>query len=88
MYIINNIYIISPQTWGLSNLSILFFEYLTIFRTNKAVFIYMNNLNFDDYEEKSEKKGFQLQIYITFYFCNKQCVYNMCACLNFCKRKV
>ena len=58
MYIINNIYIISPQTWGLSNLSILFFEYLTIFRTNKAVFIYMNNLNFDDYEEKSEKKRF------------------------------
>ena len=39
-----------------SNLSI-FFEYLTILSTDKAVFIYMNNmsLHFNDYEEKSEK---------------------------------
>ena len=57
MYIVNDIPIISAQTWGLSNLSILFFEYLTILSTDKAVFIYMNNmsLHFNDYEEKSEK---------------------------------
>ena len=57
---INDIPIISPQTWGLRNLSILFFELLTILRTDKAVFIYMNNmsLHFNDYKEKSEKMLF------------------------------
>ena len=40
----------------------LFFEYLTILSTDKAVFIYMNNmsLHFNDYEEKSEKNVFFL----------------------------
>ena len=60
MYIINDIPIICPQTWGLSNQSILFFELLTILRTDKAVLIYLNNisLHFNDYEEKSEKNAF------------------------------
>ena len=60
MYIINDIPITSPQTWGLRNLSILFFEKLSILTTDKAVFIYMNymSMHFNDYEEKSEKKCF------------------------------
>ena len=47
-------------TYGLRNMSILFFELLTILRTDQAVFIYMNNmsLHFNDYEEKFEKKCF------------------------------
>ena len=60
MYINNDIPVISAQTWGLRNLSILIFELLTILRTDKAVFINMNNmsLHFKDYEEKSEKNAF------------------------------
>ena len=52
MYTINDIPIISAQTKGLSNLSIL----ITL-RTGKALFMYINNmsLHFNDYEEKSEK---------------------------------
>ena len=40
-----------------SNLSILFFGQLSILSTDKAVFIYMNNmsLHFNVYGEKSEK---------------------------------
>jgi len=38
----------------------LFFELLTILRTDKAVFFYKNNMSqhFNDYEEKSEKNAF------------------------------
>ena len=57
MYIINDIPIISAQTWGLSNLSILFFE-LIILSTDKAVFMNNMSLHFNDYEEKSEKNAF------------------------------
>ena len=57
MYIINDIPIISAQTWGLGNLSILFFE-LIILSTDKAVFMNNMSLHFNDYEEKSEKNAF------------------------------
>ena len=56
---INDIPIISAQTWGLSNLSILFFE-LIILSTDKAVFMNNMSLHFNDYEEKSEKNVFFL----------------------------
>ena len=57
MYIINDIPIISPQTWGFSNLS-------NLLRTDQAVFIYMNNmsLHFNEYEEKSEISFFWFKI--------------------------
>ena len=61
---INDIPIISPQIWASSNFSILFFEKLTIFYKEKAVFIYLNNMSMHiaDYEEKSEKCVFSFKI--------------------------